>query len=177
MKRMLMAGLIALVAILSACSNNEPVIETKEDIQATVQAFYDEFSAIEQESTNSLEDFNALLASYSAGEATAKELTKGIDAFQATASKLSKRVEQVEIASGLPQDVKTLLEDSQIAFISAYSLKKQAAESADSDAVTAEQFKDMNSNADLAMLYGISKLNEARVASGLLTEDAAIDTE
>ncbi|MNW23210.1 hypothetical protein D3C71_2251800 [compost metagenome] len=35
----------------------------------------------------------------------------------------------------------------------------------------------MNQQADVAMLYGISKVNQARVAVGLLDEDSAAETE
>ena len=177
MKKMLFIGLILICSLLSACGSEPAAIVTKEDIQAHVQNFYNEFSGIEQEGKSSLEDFNELLASYSKGEATDKQLKKGIDTFQDTATDLKKRVNEVKISSGLPKEIKAFLEDSKIAFQSAYSLKEQASKSADSDTVTAEQFKEMNQNADLAMLYGISKLNEARVASGLVDAEAAVESK
>ncbi|WP_410514551.1 hypothetical protein PaeBR_09280 [Paenibacillus sp. BR2-3] len=177
MKRMLVLGLIMIFSLLSACSNNEATaIVTKEDIQENVQNFYNELSAIEQEGKSSLEDFNELIASYSAGNATDKQLKKAIDGFQNTAAELSKRAEDVKISSGLPKDIKALLEDSKIAFQSAYSLKEQASKSADSADVTADEFKELNQNADLAMLYGISKLNEARAASGLIDSESTVDS-
>jgi hypothetical protein len=175
MKNLLKPGLILILLLLSACGNSEAAIVTKEDIQAHVQNFYNEMSAMEQEGKSSLEDFNELLASFSAGKATDKQLQKGIDEFQDTATELSERAEDVKISSGLPKDVKALLDESKAAFESAYSLKEQASQSADSAEVTAEQFKEMNQNADLAMLFGISKLNEARVASGLLAADSAVE--
>ncbi|MDQ0192535.1 hypothetical protein [Paenibacillus wynnii] len=177
MKKMLLVGLILVFSLLSACSNEPTAIVSKEDKQAHVQKFFDEMSAIEQEGKSSLEDFNESLASYSAGKATDKQLKKAIDVFQNTATDILQQVNDVEISSGLPQDIKAFLEDSKIAFQSAYSLKEQASQGADSATVTAEQFKELNQNAELAMMYGISKLNEARVASGLVEAESAIEAK
>ncbi|KGE18072.1 hypothetical protein [Paenibacillus wynnii] len=174
MKKLLLVGLIMVCILLSACSNEPAAIVSKEDIQAHVQQFFDEMSAIEQEGKSSLEDFNESLTSYSAGKASDKQLKKSIDKFQNTATDLLEQVNDVKISSGLPQDIRTFLEDSKIAFQSAYSLKEQASEGADSATVTAEQFKELNQNADLAMMYGISKLNEARVASGLVDAESTV---
>ncbi|WP_379131645.1 hypothetical protein [Paenibacillus sp. sgz500958] len=175
MKKLLMAGLILTVALLGACSNNEPKLETKEDIKAYVQDFYNQFSDIEQESDSSKEDFDAAMTSFSSGDVSDKEFSKAVDAFQDTADKLADKVEDVKISSKLPDDIQKLLEDSKVAFLSAYQLKEQASQSAVSAEVTADQFKAMTDNADLAMLFGISKLNEARVATGLIDADAAVD--
>ncbi|MCL6604169.1 MAG: hypothetical protein K6T94_14985 [Paenibacillus sp.] len=177
MKKMLLVGLIMLCTVLSACNSEPKAIVNKEDIQAHVQNFYTEMSGIEQAGKSSLEDFNEILTSYGAGQATDKQLKKAIDEFQSTASDLSEQANDVEISAGLPKDIKAFLEDSKIAFVSAYSLKEQASKSADSAEVTADQFKELNQNADLAMLYGISKLNEARVSSGLVDAESAVEAK
>lgn len=177
MKRKLLFGFV-IIALLSACGNKEseaPIV-SQEAIQEHVQKFYNEMYALEQEAKSSVEKFNERVASYSAGEATDKQLQKGIKEFKDTAAELTKRAEKVKISPGLPADIKALLEESAIAFQSAYSLKEQASKSADSEAVTAEQFQELNQNTELAMLYGISKLNEARVLSGLLNSESAVET-
>ena len=175
MKKMLVLGLIMVFSLLSACSSEPKAITSKEDIQAHVQNFYDKMSGIEEEGKSSLQDFNTSLTSHSEGKVTDKQLLKAIEEFQSTATDLLKRVNDVKISSGLPKDIKAYLEDSKIAFKSAYLLKEQASKSADSADVTAEEFKELNDNADLAMMYGISKLNEARVASGLVDPDSTVE--
>ncbi|WNS43884.1 hypothetical protein [Paenibacillus sp. MMS20-IR301] len=175
MRRTLLAGLIVIVAILSACSNNSAEPASQEVVQDTVQNFYNEMSKFDQMGKSSLEDFNTTLTSYSTGDATAKELQKAVDQFQDTASDIANQVGEVKIAKNLPESIQTLLRDSIIAFESAYSIKEQASKGAVSPDVTAEEFDAMNQQADVAMLYGISKLNEARVAAGLI--DAEEDTE
>ncbi|MNI50106.1 hypothetical protein D3C73_1047500 [compost metagenome] len=66
-----------------------------------------------------------------------------------------------------------MLIEAKDSFEKAYNIKKEASESADSPSVTAEQFDQMNKNADIVMLYGISKLNQAREATGLLSDQKA----
>lgn len=178
MRRALLLAMVMVLAILSACSNEnstttEPASE--DEVQELVQNFYNEMSKFEQLGKSSLTEFNEALAAYSAGELTDKQLEKKIDQFQSNATELSGKVEKVKISSRLPEDVRDLLNESKIAFQSAYSLKEQASQGADSTEVTAEQFEELNKNADLAMLYGIAKLNQAREATGLI--DSENETE
>ncbi|MRN55603.1 hypothetical protein [Paenibacillus monticola] len=171
MKRALWIGLIIVFAVLSACSSNEPATTataSEEEVQASVLDYYNEMSKIEQLGKSSLEAFNTTLTSYSTGDVTDKQLEKAIDKFQSTAADISDQAEEVKIPTSLPAKIRDLLQESLIAFNSAYSLKKEASEGADSDDVSAEEFNDLNQKADLAMLYGISKLNEAREAAGLM---------
>lgn len=162
-----------MAVILSACSNNSAAPATEEEVQQTVLNFYNEMSKFDEMGKSSLENFNTTLTSYSTGNATEKELEKAVHEFQDTASDISDQVKNVEIASNLPDDIEKLLRDSTIAFQSAYSIKEQASKSAVSPDVTAEEFNEMNQQADVAMLYGISKLNEAREAVGLLEADGS----
>lgn len=67
-----------------------------------------------------------------------------IKQFQSTAIDLSNQAEKVKISSSLPEDIRKLLEESKISFESAYSLKKEASQGADSANVTAEQFNELN---------------------------------
>jgi hypothetical protein len=179
MRKTLLTGLIMLCTILSACGSNNsaaPVPASNEEVQETVQNFYNEMSKIEQLGKSSLEDFNAALASYSTGKATDKQLEKAVDQFQNTAAEISDQAEDVKVSASLPENIRKLLKESTIAFQSAYSLKEEASQGADSADVTAEQFNELNQKADLAMLYGISKLNEAREASGLIEPESEPET-
>lgn len=171
MRNALLAGLLVVVVLLSACSNNSSAPASEEDVQETVQNFYNEMSKFDQMGKSSLEDFNTTVASYSAGKATDKELEKALEQFQNTASEIADEVKDVKISGSLPEDIQKLLRDSIIAFQSAYSIKEKASESAVSPEVTPEEFNAMNEQADVAMLYGISKLNEAREAVGLIDSE------
>lgn len=175
MRQALLAGLLMFVVVLSACSNNSAEPVSQEVVQETVQNFYNEFSKFDEMGKSSLESFNTTLTSYSTGKATDKELQKAVDEFQDTASDIADQVNDVKISKSLPDSIEKLLRDSMIAFKSAYSIKEQASKSAVSPDVTPEEFNEMNKQADVAMLYGISKLNEARVAAGLI--DAEEGTE
>ncbi|KAI7254265.1 hypothetical protein KC345_g11278 [Hortaea werneckii] len=171
MRQALLAGLLMFVVVLSACSNNSAEPASQEVVQETVQNFYNEISKFDEMGKSSLENFNTTLTSYSTGQATDKELQKAVDEFQDTASDIAEQVNDVKISKSLPDSIETLLRDSIIAFKSAYSIKEQASKSAVSPDVTAEEFDEMNKQADVAMLYGISKLNQARVAAGLIDEE------
>lgn len=179
MKKVLLVGLLMSMMIVSAaCGNNsasEPA--TQDEIQESVQEFYNHMSELDERGKTSLSDFNAAVASYSAGTASGDELQKALDKFQDTATDLADQVEKVKLPSNLPENIQTLLRDSMIAFKSAYSIKEQASEGAASPTVTADEFTQMNQQADVAMLYGISKLNEARVAAGLIEKDEAATTD
>lgn len=176
MRQALLAGVLFAVLVLSACGNNSAVPASNEEVQDKVLNFYNEMTRYDEMGKTSLENFNATLTSYSTGQATGKELQKAVDQFQNTASKLSDQVSGVKISEGLPDTVETLLRESFIAFKSAYDLKEQAAKSAVSPDVTAEEFNAMNQQADVAMLYGISKLNEARLEVGLITSEDGLQT-
>lgn len=176
MRKTVLAVLLMMM-ILSACSNNSSAPASEEEVQETVQSFYNEMSKFDEMGKTSLENFNTTLTSYSTGAATDKELEKAVDKFQDTASDIADQVKDVKVSKGLPKDVQTLLRDAIIAFQSAYSIKEKASQSAVSPEVTADEFNSMNQQADVAMLYGISKLNQARVAVGLLEEDSAAETE
>lgn len=179
MKRALLIGMIMALAILSACSNENSTTSapaTEEEVQEIVQNFYNELSSLEEIGKSSLAEFNEAIASYSAGELTDKKLEKEINRFQRTATELSEKVEKVEISPSLPEDIRKLLDESIIAFQSAYSLKEEASQGADSAEVSAEEFEELNQNADLAMLVGISKLNQARQASGLIETEEVTGT-
>lgn len=174
MKKALLLGLIMMFAVLSACSSNEPATTapaSEAEVQESVMNYYNEMSKIEQLGKSSLEEFNTALTSYSTGDVTDKQLEKAINEFQSTAADISDQAEEVKIPTSLPVKIRDLLQESLIAFNSAYSLKKEASEGADSDNVSAEEFNDLNQKADLAMLYGISKLNEAREAAGLMKSE------
>lgn len=176
MRRTLLTGIIMIVVvILSACSSNSAEPASEEVIQDTVQNFYNEMSKFDEMGKSSLENFNATLTSYSTGQATDKELQKAVDEFQDTASDIADQVSDVKISKSLPETIQTLLRDSMIAFESAYSIKEQASKSAVSPDVTAEEFNAMNQQADVAMLYGISKLNEARVEAGLIEPEESTE--
>lgn len=175
MRRFLFAGLLMMVVVLSACSNDSAEPASQEVVQDTVQSFYNEMSKFDEMGKSSLENFNTTLTSYSTGEATDKELQKAVDEFQDTASDIANQVSDVKISKSLPDTIQTLLRDSIIAFESAYSIKKQASKSAVSPDVTAEEFNAMNQQADVAMLYGISKLNEARAAAGLIDPEESTE--
>lgn len=180
MKKALLIGMLMMTVILGACSNNQSTSSTpatEEEVQEIVQNFYNEISKLDEAGKSSLAEFNEALAAYSAGEITDKQLEKEINQFQSTATDLSNQAEKVKISSSLPEDIRKLLEESKIAFQSAFSLKEQAAQSAVSADVTAEQFDELNQNADVAMLYGISKLNEAREATGLIDAEGETTTE
>jgi hypothetical protein len=171
MKRALLIGMLMMTVILGACSNNNSTSSapaTEEEVQEIVQTFYNEMSKLEELGKSSLAEFNEGLTAYSARELSDKQLEKKINQFQSTTADLSKQVEKVKISASLPENIRKLLDESKIAFQSAYSLKEQASQGADSAEVTADQFNELNQNADLAMLYGISKLNQAREATGLL---------
>ncbi|WP_157764127.1 hypothetical protein [Paenibacillus borealis] len=175
MRRFFFAGLLMIVVVLSACSNNSAEPASQEVVQDTVQSFYNEMSKFDEMGKSSLENFNTTLTSYSTGDATDKELQKAVDEFQDTASDIADQVSDVKISKSLPETIQTLLRDSIIAFESAYSIKEQASKSAVSPDVTAEEFNAMNQQADVAMLYGISKLNEARVAAGLIDPEESTE--
>lgn len=176
MRRALQAGVLLAVLVLSACGNNSAEPASHEEVQDTVLNFYNEMSRFDEMGKTSLENFNATLTSYSTGQATGKELQKAVDQFQNTASKISDQVSDIKISKSLPDSVQTLLRESFIAFKSAYDLKEQASKSAVSPDVTAEEFNAMNQQADVAMLYGISKLNEARLEVGLITSEDGLQT-
>lgn len=175
-KALLIALLMAFV-VLSACGNNSSAPATHEEVQEAVQNFYNEMTKFDEMGKSSLEAFNTTLTSYSTGKATDKEMGKAVDEFQDTASDIADDVKDVKISSSLPENIQKLLRDSMIAFQSAYSIKEKASKSAVSPNVTAEEFNDMNKQADVAMLYGISKLNEARVAAGLIEAESAADAQ
>ncbi|OKP90810.1 hypothetical protein A3844_04245 [Paenibacillus helianthi] len=174
MRQALLAVLLMVVMVLSACSNNSAPA-SHEEVQEKVQSFYNEMTKFDQMGKSSLDAFNTTLTSFSSGKATDKELEKAIDQFQDTASDIADEVKDVKISKSLPENIQKLLKDSMIAFQSAYSIKEQASKSAASPDVTADEFKDMNQQADVAMLYGISKLNEARVAAGLIEKGSAAE--
>ncbi|OKP89877.1 hypothetical protein [Paenibacillus sp. P32E] len=174
MRQALLAVLLMVVMVLSACSNNSAPA-SHEEVQEKVQSFYNEMTKFDQMGKSSLDAFNTTLTSFSSGKATDKELEKAIDQFQDTASDIADEVKDVKISKSLPENIQKLLKDSMIAFKSAYSIKEQASKSAASPDVTADEFKDMNQQADVAMLYGISKLNEARVAAGLIEKGSAAE--
>lgn len=174
MRQALLAGLLVVVMILSACGNNSAEPASPEEVQETVQSFYNEMSKFDEMGKSSLENFNTTLTSYSTGQATDKEFQKAVDSFQDTASQLAEHVSDIKIAGGLPDTIEKLLRDSVIAFQSAYQIKEKASKSAVSPDVTAEEFDAMNQQADVAMLYGISKLNEAREAAGLIDPEQAV---
>ncbi|MDT3426445.1 hypothetical protein J2Z22_001971 [Paenibacillus forsythiae] len=167
MRTALLAGAVISLVLLGACSGGTPSALTHEEVQESVQQLYDEVSTLDQSAKSSLDDFNKALASYSGGTLAAGELEKALQKFQDTASDLSDKADDIEISSGLPDDVEKLLLEAKDSFQKAYEIKKEASESADSPGVTAEQFDQMNKNADIVMLYGISKLNEAKEAVGL----------
>lgn len=178
MKRALLIGMILALAILSACSNEKSSTSapaTEEEVQEIVQNFYNEFSSLEELGKSSLEKFNEAIASYSIGELTDKKLEEEINRFQRTATEISEKAQKVKISPSLPEDIRKLLDDSKIAFENAYSLKEEASQGADSPEVSAEEFEELNRNADQAMLIGISKLNEARLASGLIESEEATE--
>lgn len=180
MKKVLLIGTLMLIVILSACSNNNSTSSapaSEEEVQETVQNFYNEMSKLDELGKSSLTEFNEAIAAYSAGELSDRQLEKKINEFQKTATDLSNQAEKVKISSSLPEDIRKLLDESKIAFQSAYSLKEQASQGADSAEVTAEKFEELNQNADVAMLYGISKLNEAREATGLIDADGQSTAE
>lgn len=177
MRKTLLTVLLIMVVVLSACSNDSSAPASEEEVQETVQNFYNEMSKFDEMGKSSLESFNTTLTSYSTGKATDKELEKAVDEFQDTASDIADQVKDVKISKNLPKNVQTLLMDAAIAFQSAYSIKEQASQGAVSPEVTADEFNALNQQADVAMLYGISKLNEARVAVGLLEEDSAAEAE
>ncbi|WP_342480479.1 hypothetical protein NST07_26060 [Paenibacillus sp. FSL L8-0340] len=171
MRKALLTGLLMVVVILSACSNNSSAPASEEEAQETVQNFYDKMSQFDEKGKSSLDNFNTTLTSYSTGKASDKELEKAVDQFQDTTSEIADEVGDVKISKSLPKEVQTLLNESIIAFKSAYSIKEQASKSAVSPDVTADEFNAMNQQADVAMLYGISKLNEARAAVGLIEDE------
>ncbi|MBY0012635.1 hypothetical protein [Paenibacillus typhae] len=177
MKKALLITVLLMGMILSACSNNSSAPASEEEVQETVQNFYNEMTKFDEMGKTSLENFNVALTSYSTGAATDKELEEALDSFQDTASDIADQVNDVKISKSLPDNIETLLRDAAIAFKSAYSIKEQASQSAASPEVTADEFNAMNQQADVAMLYGISKVNQARVAVGLLDEDSAAETE
>ncbi|MNC22968.1 hypothetical protein D3C75_709770 [compost metagenome] len=177
MRKTLLTILLMLVFVLSACSNDSSAPASEEEVQETVQNFYNEMSKFDEMGKSSLESFNTTLTSYSTGTATDDELEKAVDEFQDTASDIADQVKDVKISKSLPENIQTLLRDAAIAFQSAYSIKEQASQGAVSPEVTADEFNSLNQQADVAMLYGISKLNEARVAVGLLEEDSAAEAE
>lgn len=175
MRKALLTGLLMVVVILSACSNNSSAPASEEEAQETVQNFYDKMSQFDEKGKSSLDNFNTTLTSYSTGKASDKELEKAVDQFQDTTSEIADEVGDVKISKSLPEEVQTLLNESIIAFKSAYSIKEQASKSAVSPDVTADEFNAMNQQADVAMLYGISKLNEARAAVGLIEDETGTE--
>ncbi|WP_019909382.1 hypothetical protein [Paenibacillus sp. HW567] len=177
MRKALLTALLMALVVLSACGNNSSAPATHEEVQQTVQNFYNEMAKFDEMGKSSLESFNTTLTSYSTGKATDKELEKAIDKFQDTTSDIAGDVKDVKVSTNLPENIQKLLRDSIIAFQSAYSIKEQASKSAVSPNVTAEQFNDMNKQADVAMLYGISKLNEARVAAGLIEAESSTNAQ
>lgn len=176
MRQALLAGVLFAVLVLSACGNNSVEPASHEEVQNTVLNFYNEIAKFDEMGKTSLESFNATLTSYSTGQATGKELQKALDQFQDTASEISDQMSSIKISKGLPDTIETLLRDSFIAFQSAYDLKEQASKSAISPDVTAEEFNAINQQADVAMLFGISKLNEARVEVGLISSEDGVQT-
>ncbi|WP_150266179.1 hypothetical protein [Paenibacillus tepidiphilus] len=183
MRTIILTGMLLMGIFLSACGNgnNDAAPPTEAEVQETVQNFYNEMSKFDQLGKDALENFNMTLTSYGAGEATGEELTEAVDSFQDTSADIAEQVNDVKIASNLPDEIEKLLRDSVIAFQSAYSIKEQASKGAVSPDVTAEEFDSLNQQADVAMLYGISKLNEARVSVGLIeagsTEAAVMGAE
>lgn len=179
MRRALLIGMIMVFAIISACSNENSTTSapaSEEEVQEIVQNFYNEISSLDELGKSSLAEFNEALTSYSAGEITDKQLEKHINQFQRTATELSDKVEKVKISASLPEDIHKLLDESKTAFQNAYSLKEKASQGADSAEVTAEEFDELNQNADVAMLFGISKLNQAREESGLIDSEGDTGT-
>lgn len=87
-----------MTVILSACSNNSTssAPATEEEVQETVQNFYNEMSKLEESGKSSLAEFNEAIAGYSAGELTDKQLEKKIKQFQSTAIDLSNQAEKVK---------------------------------------------------------------------------------
>ncbi|WP_379161302.1 hypothetical protein [Paenibacillus sp. sgz5001063] len=175
MRQALLAALLMVVVILSACNNNTSAPASHEEVQEKVQSFYNEMSKFDELGKSSLEEFNTTLTSFSSGKASDKEMEKAIDQFQDTATDIADEVKDVKISKSLPEDIQKLLKESVIAFQSAYSIKEKAAKDAASPNVTADEFNDMNQQADVAMLYGISKLNEARAAAGLIEPESAAE--
>ena len=177
MKKALLIGMLMMTVILSACSNTQSAPATEDEVQEIVQNFYNEISKLDELGKTSLTEFNEALSAYSAGELSDKQLEKEIKQFKSTASELTEQAEKLKISSSLPEDIRKLLEESKTAFESAYLLKEQASKGADSADVSAEEFDELNKNADVAMLYGIAKLNEAREATGLIDAEGETATE
>lgn len=144
---------------------------SEDEVQETVQDYYNEMSKLEQDGKAALENFNKAIADFSAGKVTDKEMEKAIDEFKDSTADLTKQARKVKVSGRLPENIRKLLEESQTAFQDAYSLKEKASQGADSTEVSPEEFNEINQNADLAMLFGISKLNEARMAAGLIESE------
>ncbi|MBT2293441.1 hypothetical protein J7E73_30985 [Paenibacillus albidus] len=177
MKHMVRTGMVMAFILISACSGKNlasTVPGSEEEVQESVQNFYNQMSEFEQLGKSSLAAFNEALTSYSTGQATDKQLEKAVTKFQNAAAEIADKAEDVKVSSALPENIGKLLSEAKIAFESAYEIKEEASKSAVSPEVTAEQFEEMNQKADVAMLYGISKLNEARVASGLLEPEDGV---
>lgn len=173
MRTTLLAGALSGLILLSACGGNGQAQYSEADTKENVQQYYNEISALDETSKSALEDFNEALTDYSGGTLSADELENAIETFQNTAADLAKQADKIKVSSRFPDDVEKLLIEANESFQNAYDLKKDAAQSADSPSVTADQFDQMNKNADIVMLYGISKLNEARQAVGLLEDSSA----
>lgn len=173
MRKALLAGAAAAIMLLSACGGTTQPEFSQEDTKENVQNFYNEISALDESSKSSLDDFNKALSAYSAGTLAADDLEKAIEKFQDTSSDLADKAKKVKVSSRFPDEIEKMLIEAKDSFEKAYNIKKEASESADSPSVTAEQFDQMNKNADIVMLYGISKLNQAREATGLLSDQKA----
>lgn len=85
-----------LTIILSACSNNNSTSSapaSEEEVQETVQNFYNEMSKLDELGKSSLAGFNEAITAYSAGEISDRQLEKKINEFQKTATDLSNQAE------------------------------------------------------------------------------------
>ncbi|KAA9007556.1 hypothetical protein F4V43_03435 [Paenibacillus spiritus] len=168
MRTIILAVSAAALLLLGGCGGGKSAPLSEQETRQEVQNFYEKLAKLDQESKDSLAAFNEKLADYSAGKAEAPELEKALDSFQDEASDIAEDVHKVRVPKGLPDAVANLLKESKTSFEEAYSMKEEASKSAASSDVTAEQFDQLNKNADITMLYGISKLNEARQAVGLM---------
>ncbi|MFP4975730.1 hypothetical protein ACE6ED_10015 [Paenibacillus sp. CN-4] len=173
MKMKVPAALLLVSVLLAGCGNSGAKLDTQEAIQESVQDFYNKVSELEVAGKEALESFNGTIAAYTEGKADETELEKAIDSFQSATADIREKAAKLEVDSGLPDDVEQLMDEAKTSFQEAYKLKAQASDSVDSADVTAEQFDEMNKNADIVMLYGISKLKEARSAVGLDEEELA----
>lgn len=167
MKRYMLAATVAIMVLLSACGSQEPAIVNEQDIQNEVTRFQEQFAAIEADEKSALAAFNDALAGYSSGEIGDDELADALKGFKDAASDKVKRAEKVKVAKGLPEEVRSALEEAQSSFVNAYLLKEEAALKSDSPDVTREQFEQLNQTAELAMLLGVARLGEVKTNVGI----------